>query len=75
MSENNFFTVNDVNISDIGFKNKLKSHNLYFSLINQIGDLVTKIPEYQKLKCETELIRTVCNLVENSNIPKKMLMD
>ena len=71
MSENNLFTSNDVTISDIGFKNKLKSHNLYFSLINQIVDLVTKIPEFNKLRCETELVRTVCNLIENSNIPNK----
>ena len=65
------FTTNDVTISDIGFKNKLKSHHIYFSIINQIVDLVTKIPEFNKLRCETELVRSVCNMIENSNIPKK----
>ena len=71
MSDNNLFNKNDVKLSDIGFKHKLKSHNIYFSLINQIVDLVTKIPEFNKLRCETELIRTICNLIENSNIPNK----
>ena len=45
--DKNLFTSNDVTISDIGFKNKLKSHHLYFSLINQIAELITKIPEFQ----------------------------
>ena len=58
-------------LSDIGFKHKLKSHHIYFSLINQIVDLVTKIPEFNKLRCETELIRTICNMIENSKIPNK----
>ena len=70
MSDNTLFTSNDVKISDIGFKHKLKSHHIYFSLVNQIVDLVNKIPEFQKLRCETELVRTICNMVENSTIPK-----
>ena len=65
------FSANDVSLSDIGFKNKLKGHHIYFSLINQIVELITKIPEFNKLRCETELVRTVCNMVENSTIPKK----
>ena len=65
------FKTNDVTISDIGFKNKLKSHHIYYSIINQIVELVTKIPEFNKLRCETELVRSVCNMVENSSIPKK----
>lgn len=64
------FNVNDVSISDIGYKNKLKSHHIYFSLIDKIVDLITKIPEFNKLRCETELVRTVCNIIENSSIPK-----
>ena len=67
----NLFTVNDVSFSDISYKNKLKSHNIYFTLINQVVDLVTKIPEFNKLRCETELVRTVCNMIENSSIPNK----
>ena len=70
MSES-LFSANDVALSDISFKNKLKSHHIYFSLINQIFELVTKIPEFNKLRCETELVRTVCNMIENSSIPKK----
>jgi hypothetical protein len=70
MSEN-LFTSNDVSLADIGYKNKLKSHNIYFTLLNQIVDLIRKIPEYDKIRCETELVRTVCNMIENSSIPKK----
>jgi len=65
------FASNDVTLSDIGFKNKLKSHHIYFSIINQVYELVTKIPEFNKLRCETELVRTICNMIENSSIPKK----
>ena len=61
---------NDVVMEDITFKNKLKSHNIYFSLIDQIVDLVTKIPQFTSLRCECELVRTVCNMIENSSIPK-----
>ena len=69
------FASNDVTLSDIGFKNKLKSHHIYFSIINQVYELVTKIPEFNKLRCKTELVRTICNMIENSSIPKKMQMD
>ena len=71
MSDSLLFTSNDVTLSDIGFKNKLKSHHIYFSIINQVYELVTKIPEFNKLRCETELVRTICNMIENSTIPKK----
>jgi hypothetical protein len=30
-----------------------------------------KIPEYHKLKFEQETIRLICNMIENSSIPKK----
>ena len=71
MSDSLLFASNDVTLSDIGFKNKLKSHHIYFSIINQVYELVTKIPEFNKLRCETELVRTICNMIENSTIPKK----
>jgi len=44
-----------VSISDIGYKNKLKSHNIYFTLINKIVDIVTAIPEFTKLHCKLNL--------------------
>jgi len=56
----------DVYIADIGYKNKLKSHNIYFTLFNIIVDLVTAITEFNNLRCETELVRRVCNIIENS---------
>ena len=71
MSDSLLFASNDVTLSDIGFKNKLKSHHIYFSIINQVFELVTKIPDFNKLRCETKLVRTIWNMVENSSIPKK----
>jgi len=65
------FSVNNVNTSDITYKNKLKSHYIYFSLIDKIVSLIISIPEFNKLRCETELVRTVCNIIENSSIPNK----
>jgi hypothetical protein len=70
MSENSF-TSNDVSLADISFKNKLKSHHIYFTIVNKVVDLIMKIPEYQKLKFEQETIRLICNMIENSSIPKK----
>ena len=53
MSENSF-TSNDVSLADISFKNKLKSHHIYFTIVNKVVDLIMKIPEYHKLKFEQE---------------------
>jgi len=70
MSET-LFSVNNVTTCDITYKNKLKSHFIYFILIDKIVDLITKIPEFNKLRSEAELVRTVCNIIENSSIPNK----
>ena len=63
---------NDISFSDIKFKHKLKHHNYYYGLVSKISELIMKIPEYGRdnIRVELELIRTVCNMVENSSIPK-----
>lgn len=63
---------NDVSLPDITFKHKLKHHNYYYGLVSKIADLIMKIPDYGRdnIRVELELIRTVCNIVENSSIPK-----
>lgn len=66
------FSHNDVSLPDITFKHKLKHHNYYYSLVSKISELIMKIPDYglHNIRVELELIRTVCNIVENSSIPK-----
>jgi len=66
------FSNNNVTLPDIAFKHKLKHHNYYYGLVSKISDLIMNIPEYGRdnIRVELELIRTVCNIVENSNIPK-----
>ena len=75
---------NNVNITDVGFKNSLKKHNLVYSLIEQVSEKIKSIPQHEKLRVEIELIKTVCLIVENmvskknkkSKLPidKKMLV-
>jgi hypothetical protein len=68
----NLFTHHDVSLPDITFKHKLKHHNHYYGLVNKISALIQQIPEYGRdnIRCELELIRTACNIIENSSIPK-----
>ena len=66
------FSHNDVSLPDITFKHKLKHHNYYYGLVAKISELIMQIPDYGRdnIRVELELIRTVCNIVENSSIPK-----
>jgi len=68
----------------IQLKGNLKKHMHYYSLLNQICDLILKIPEIQKMKIhnsntiELELVLIVCNLIENAISPnnkKKLNID
>ena len=61
---------NNVVITDVGFKNTLKKHNLVFSLIEQVAEKIKSVPQFEKLRVEIELVKTVCLIVENM-IPKK----
>lgn len=56
---------NDLTIPDIDFKNNLKKHNLVYSLIDGVAEKIKQIPQFEKLRVEIELVKTVCNIVEN----------
>ena len=58
-------SINQINLPDIKFKNNLSKHNIVYSLIDQISEKIKLIPEYQKIRVEIELVKTVCNIVEN----------
>ena len=58
-------SLNEVTLPDIKFKNNLKKHHLTFSLIEQISEKIKQIPSHELLRVEIELVRTVCNIVEN----------
>jgi len=61
---------NEVSIPDIRFKNSLKKHNIIYSLIEQVSEKIKLIPQYEKLRVEIELVKTVCNIVENMVLKK-----
>jgi len=54
---------NEIILPDIKFRNTLKKHNINF--IEQISDKIKKIPQYDKIKIEIEMIKCVCNIIEN----------
>jgi hypothetical protein len=56
---------NEISIPDINFKNNLKKHNLVYSLIEKVAEKIKLIPQYEKLRVEIELVKTVSNIVEN----------
>ena len=59
-------SVNDISIPDIYFENKLEEHSIYHQLIEMIANKIIKIPNFINLKNEIELVKTVCNIIENS---------
>ena len=59
-------SVNDITIPDIYYENKLEEHNIYYQLIEKIANKIIKIPNFINLKNEIELVKTVCNIIENS---------
>ena len=58
-------SVNQIILPEIKFKNNLSKHNIVFSLIEQIAEKIKLIPQYEKIRVEIELVKTVCNIVEN----------
>jgi len=58
-------SVNQIILPDIKFKNNLSKHNIVYSLIDQISEKIKLIPEYEKIRIEIELVKCVCNIVEN----------
>jgi len=72
---------NDVEISTVFYKHNLKKHNIIFGLIDKIAENIKKIPNYESIRVEIELVLTVANIVENyvskgnkKNIDKKQLV-
>jgi hypothetical protein len=59
----------DINVvslpKNIKFKNTLVTHNIYFSLVDLISKKILSLSNYQALKTDIELVKTVCNIVEN----------
>ena len=56
---------NEIILPNIKFRNTLKKHNIHFSIIEQITDKIKKIPQYDKIRIEIEMIKCVCNIIEN----------
>lgn len=61
-------------LPDIFLKNNLDKHNIYYNLIQAISNKIILIPEFQRLRTEIELIKLICNIVENS-VVKSQLID
>lgn len=72
-----FTQINPLKIQHLTFKNSAKNVMLKNELIAFIITEIQKIPNYQELKNNLELIRFVCNMLENlitnnkENIDKK----
>ena len=56
---------NQIILPEIKFKNNLSKHNIVFGLIEKISEKIKLIPEYEKIRIEIELVKCVCNIVEN----------
>lgn len=66
-----------IELSDLKFKNSLKSYVIYNTLVQDINNIIReKIPNFDKLgKANNELILLICNVVENkiTNNKKKKI--
>ena len=47
------------------FKNKINSHVVFNNTVKQIIEEIQKIPKYNDLKGNPEIVLMVCNCVEN----------
>jgi hypothetical protein len=56
---------NIIAIPEITFKNSLKKHHIVFTLIEKVAEKIKLIPQYERLRTEIELVKTVANIVEN----------
>jgi hypothetical protein len=56
---------NEIILPNIKFRNTLKKHNISFSVIDQITEKIKKIPQYESIRIELELVKCVCNIIEN----------
>ena len=53
------------------FKNKINSHVVFNNTVKQIVEEIPKIPKYNELKGNPEIVLMVCNCVENIINTKK----
>ena len=58
-------SINKIILPEIKFKNNLSKHNVVYSLIEQISEKIKQIPQYEKIRIEIELLKCVCNIIEN----------
>ena len=58
-------SINQIILPEIKFKNNLSKHNIVYSLIEQITEKIKQIPQYEKIRIEIELVKCVCNIIEN----------
>ncbi len=49
----------------VGFKHSLELHTKENKLIDDITELITKLPNLNKLKLDPELTIYICNVIEN----------
>jgi len=65
-----------IELSDLKFKNSLKSYVIYNTLVEDITKIIREIPNFDKLsKMNNELILLICNVIENkiTNNKKKKI--
>ena len=60
-------------LPDIFLKNNLDKHNIYYNLIQAISNKILLIPEFHRLKTEIELIKLICNIVENTAVKSQQI--
>ena len=58
-------SINQIILPEVKFKNNLSKHNIVYSLIEQISEKIKQIPQYEKIRIEIELVKCVCNIIEN----------
>jgi len=53
----------------------LKIHDQFNSILKDVYDIITKIPEYKELKDDPEFLTLICCLVENMMGKNKLKID
>lgn len=69
-SLNKNFTIPDINI-----KNGLSEHFVTENIIKEVTEKVKTIPNYHLLKNEVELLKFICNIIENMILKNKKKID
>jgi hypothetical protein len=48
----------------LDLKNSLQSHTTFYSLLQEISDIIKQIPKFAKLEGNPELILLICRILE-----------